>query len=68
MRLRGIERFSPDIRERVAKVVEGYQNFFRAIEVHRSALQEQMCQFPRQRVTDYGPIIRRWFGSFHGQQ
>jgi hypothetical protein len=65
MRTRSLDRFTPQIREGAARVIEGYRDFFLHIEAHEAAAEEFACATPRKRIEDYGPIVADWFGHFH---
>jgi predicted HD phosphohydrolase len=65
MRTRRLDRFTPQIREGAAKVIEGYRNFFLHIQAHEDAAAEFACATLRARIEDYGPIVANWMGYFH---
>ena len=65
VRTRSLDRFTPQIREAAAKVIEGYRNFFRRIQTHEDAAAQFACTTPRTRIEDYSSIIEKWMGSFH---
>jgi hypothetical protein len=65
MRTRSLDRFTPQIREGAATVIEGYRNFFLHIQAHEDAAADFTCATPRARIEDYGPIVADWMGHFH---